>query len=283
MGGVSAYAPGASNRAGEIPMRVFPFAQPGHPAGELLYGYDFDPATLRTVGQNGQTDTLFVGLTEGAYLEPLYPLGLHVDETGVYDGDLFVVTGDLVPIGGGPPVGGNVWRVALDDVSGAGSPELIKQLGTYLEGVTTVPDEPGRFGARWAGKVLACAGEDRRIYDLHYDSQNQEWASADTDVGVGVEDIHVIPGNTFCYFLIYDLQGAPSYLCRIPAAFFASLEDDYFLVQTGEFVRTDGLENGELYLLHWQNGTVKTMGLTDQMERRQLEHALFTTLEIPLE
>ena len=75
--------------------------------------------------------------------------GLHVDETGVYDGDLIAVT-----------TVGNVWRINSD-----GEPTFLARAQSpiggpvgpiHLEGVTTVPDIPEKYGP-WAGKIVAGA------------------------------------------------------------------------------------------------------------------------------
>src|SRR5262249_33083684 len=75
--------------------------------------------------------------------------GLHLDETGVWGGDLIVVTST-----------GGVWRV-----NSAGQAQRLTDLGTHLEGVTTVSNDPARYGP-WAGKILAGAEQQSRIYAI---------------------------------------------------------------------------------------------------------------------
>ena len=66
--------------------------------------------------------------------------GLYIDRTGVYGGDLLVVT-----------TTGGVWRV-----NAAAEATKIASLDTRLAGVTALPDDPDRYGP-WSGKVLAGA------------------------------------------------------------------------------------------------------------------------------
>ena len=77
--------------------------------------------------------------------------GVHVDRTGVFNGDLIAVT-----------TVGNVWRINSDGeptflahaqapTGGPVGPEFAS-----LEGVTTVPDIPEKYGP-WAGKIVAGA------------------------------------------------------------------------------------------------------------------------------
>jgi hypothetical protein len=111
---------------------------------------------------------------------------LHVDRTGVFGGDLIVVT-----------TTGGVWRV-----NSSGSARLLKDLGTHLEGVTTVPNED-RYGP-WAGKILAGAEDQGRIYAVDPEG-NEESAAAGADdclaedgcfeLGIKPEDIDIIPAN----------------------------------------------------------------------------------------
>lgn len=62
---------------------------------------------------------------------------LHIDRTGVFGGDLIVVTTEPA---------GNVWRVTSTGVA-----TKLASLGTHLEGLTTVPNDSVKYGP-WAGK-----------------------------------------------------------------------------------------------------------------------------------
>lgn len=62
---------------------------------------------------------------------------LYIDQTGVFGGDLIVAT-----------TGGEVWRV-----NSAGTPTLIADVNTHLEGLITVPNNVAKYGPL-AGKLL---------------------------------------------------------------------------------------------------------------------------------
>jgi hypothetical protein len=66
--------------------------------------------------------------------------GLFQDRYCVAGGDLIVVT-----------TAGGVWRIKSD-----GTKRQLASLGVHLEGVTTIPNDPARYGP-WAGKILTGA------------------------------------------------------------------------------------------------------------------------------
>ncbi len=87
-------------------------------------------------------------------------------------------------------------------MNSSGSARLLKNLGTHLEGVTTVPNEE-RYGP-WAGKILAGAEDQGRIYAVDPEG-SEESAAAGADgclaedgcfeLGIKPEDIDIIPAN----------------------------------------------------------------------------------------
>ncbi|HEX7152060.1 MAG TPA: RHS repeat-associated core domain-containing protein [Thermoanaerobaculia bacterium] len=105
--------------------------------------------------------------------------GLHLDRTGVFGGDLLVVT-----------AGGGVWRV-----NATATPTRLAALGTRLAGVTVVPDDLLAYGP-WAGKVLAGAKELGSVYAI--DAQGQSVAFA---VGLNPQDLDVVPAHENLYAL----------------------------------------------------------------------------------
>jgi hypothetical protein len=108
----------------------------GFMAGELFTGTGVAGQVAR-ISPDGSTVLLpwitlpgETGLLRGA---------LHMDETGVFGGDLLVATD-----------AGSVWRV-----DGFGNATLVGSAGTALEGLMTLPDDP-RYGP-WAGKAVSCS------------------------------------------------------------------------------------------------------------------------------
>ncbi len=75
--------------------------------------------------------------------------GLYLDRTGVYGGDLLAVT-----------TTGNVWRVKSTAQS-----TKVAGLSTPLAGVTSVPEDPDRYGP-WSGKILVGAKNLSQIYAI---------------------------------------------------------------------------------------------------------------------
>ena len=103
--------------------------------------------------------------------------GLHIDRTGVFGGDLLVVT-----------AAGGVWRV-----SSSATPTRLAALGTRLAGVAVVPDDPEAYGP-WAGKVLVGAKEEGSVYAV--DAQGQ---SESLEVGLSPQDIDIVPAHENFY------------------------------------------------------------------------------------
>jgi hypothetical protein len=107
----------------------------GFTAGELFTGTGVAGQVAR-ISPDGSTVLLpwitlpgETGLLRGA---------LHMDETGVFGGDLLVATD-----------AGSLWRV-----DGFGNATLVGSAGAPLEGIMTLPDDP-RYGP-WAGKAVSC-------------------------------------------------------------------------------------------------------------------------------
>lgn len=99
--------------------------------------------------------------------------GLYLDRTGVYGGDLLVVT-----------TTGGVWRV-----NAAAEATKIAGLDTRLAGVTSVPDDPDRYGP-WSGKILAGAKDQSLLYAI--DPQGQ---TSSQQLDVQPQDVDLIPAQ----------------------------------------------------------------------------------------
>ena len=130
---------------------------------------------------------------------------LFQDRYCSFNGDLIVVT-----------TAGNVWRV-----NSAGTPTLLASIGTHLEGVTTVPNDPAKYGP-WAGKILAGAEQQSRIYAID-SSGNVEFY----ELGINPEDIDIIPDNE--NFFGVDFGGAT--LWGASPSEFDGMEGDVLIAQ----------------------------------------------------
>jgi len=171
------------------------------------------------------------------------------DEPGLMRGSLFqdrycAFGGDLIAV----TTAGNVWRV-----TSAGVPTQLVSVSTHLEGVTTVPNDVIKYGP-WAGKILAGAEEQTRIYVIAGIGNSTFY-----DLGINPEDIDIIPANENFYGVNYPvaLQGAP-------ASQFASMVGDILFTQESP---------GNLYRVHW-NGTNFVPTLEASVS--QWEHVTFS-------
>jgi len=166
---------------------------------------------------------------------------LHLDRTGVFGGDLIVVTTEPT---------GNVWRV-----TSAGAATKLASLGTHLEGVTTVPNDTVKYGP-WAGKILTGAEQQNRIYAIGA-SGNTAFFS----LGIDPEDFDLIPANE--NFFGVDFGGG--ILWTAPAAEFADKVGDVLITQ--EFP-------ANLYHVRWTGAQFQ---VTRIAQASQWEHVTFST------
>jgi hypothetical protein len=142
----------------------------GFAAGDLFMGNGIDGQIVK-VSADGTTVTNpwvdLVGDNNG-----LMRGSLFLDRTGLYGGDLFVVT-----------TTGQLWRIT----SGGVATPLADLHGTHLEGLFIVPNVPVRYGPL-AGKILAGAEAEHLLYAFDGTGAFVTYA-----VGVDIEDIEVVP------------------------------------------------------------------------------------------
>jgi hypothetical protein len=175
---------------------------------------------------------------------------LFQDRYGSFGGDLIAVT-----------TAGGVWRI-----TSAGGASLLTNLSTHLEGVTTVPNDP-QYGP-WAGKILAGAEQQGRIYAIDASGASQSY-----ELGIDPEDFDIVPPNEN-FFGVNFGGGA---LMGAPASEFAGMVGDIIIAD--EF----GSPNAPLWNVHWDAGdaafhVTKIAGVT------QWEHVTFCSAgvaEIP--
>ena len=167
---------------------------------------------------------------------------LYIDRTGVFGGDLVVVT-----------TAGGVWRI-----NAAGQATQLARVNTHLEGVTTVPNDP-RYGP-WAGKIIAGAEDQTLIYSI--DPQGKV---ASHSLGIAPEDIDLIPANENFFGIDYDR----SLVLGAPAAAFGNWIGDFIIVaETGQMYHVwwDGAAFQKVLVAqtqHWEHVTFAPAGLGD--------------------
>ena len=170
---------------------------------------------------------------------------LFQDRYGVFGGDLIVVT-----------TTGGVWRV-----DSAGAATRLANLDVHLEGVTTVPDDPGRYGP-WAAKIVVGAEQQGNIHTVD-DQGNVATFSLD----ISPEGIEIIPSDE--NFVGVDFGGKQ--LQGAPASEFAGMVGDFLIAQEG----------GALWHVRWDPATGSFQ--TEQVARvEQWEHVTFAPVGFPV-
>ncbi len=214
----------------------------GFVAGELFVGTGVPGQIARIAADGTSVQNPWVmlpgedGLLRGS---------LHVDRTGVFNGDLIVVT-----------TAGGVWRV-----DSSGTPTRLASLNTHLEGLTTIPNDPGRYGP-WEGKILIGAENEGGIYTV-----DPSGNTAFFELGIDPEDIEVIPANANFFGVDFGsgmLQGA-SYV--------------QFLNMVGDILIAE--ENGILSHVRWTGSQFQA---TEIAQVSQWEHVTFSSagvVEVP--
>ncbi|HEU4508352.1 MAG TPA: PKD domain-containing protein, partial [Pyrinomonadaceae bacterium] len=146
--------------------------------------------------------------------------GLALDRTGVYGGDLIVVTAI-----------GSVWRV-----NAAAEATKIASLNTRLAGVATLPEDPDRYGP-WSGKILAGAKDQSSVYVI-----NGAGEFSTLQVNIQPQDIDVIPAQEN----FYAIDGVGQKLWGASDGAFAGIIGDILITQQSpgaiKRLRWNGLE-----------------------------------------
>lgn len=167
---------------------------------------------------------------------------MYVDRTSVFGGDLIAVS----------TVGG-VWRV-----TSGGVPTQLASLGTHLEGVITVANDPAKYGP-WAGKILAGAEQQGRVYAIAADGSTTFYL-----LGMNPEDFDLIPANENFFGVGY----ADNTLYGAPPAAFAGMAGDILITQESP---------GQLWQVRWDGSQFQTTLLA---QVQQWEHVTFCTAGI---
>jgi len=225
----------------------------GFTTGDLFTGNGVDGQIARITNDGATVINPFVDLPGSG--NGLMRGSLYVDRTGVFGGDLIAVT-----------TSGEVWRV-----TSAGSPTLLNDVDTHLEGVITVPNDVSKYGPL-AGKIIAGAEDQARLYIIDT-AGNVTFV----DIGVPIEDIDLISANEN----FFGVNFGTGHILGAPASDFTSLVGEILL--TSEF---GGSASG-LFVLSWDGSSlgVEELGLNPgSAPRGQWEHTTFAPagiVEIP--
>ena len=212
----------------------------GFTAGELFTGSGVPGVIARIAADGSSVQDPWVTLPD----EPGLMRGsLYVDRTGVFGGDLIVVT-----------TTGGVWRV-----TSGGTPTFLANVGTHLEGLVTVPNDAGRYGP-WAGKILAGAEDQGLIYSIAPNGSTSSYA-----LGINPEDIDIVPANQNFFGIDFSSRT----LWGADASQWSSIVGDIIMAQ----------EYGPLWHVRWNGSSFETDVVSNVAQ--QWEHVTFSTAGVP--
>jgi len=230
-------------------------ARPGSnfPAGTLFTGNGAD-GQIAKINPDGTFVNPWVTLAnQGVCTAPhgLMRGSLYVDRTGVYGGDLIVVT-----------TAGEVWRITSGAVA-----TCIDDVGVHLEGMATVPND-AQFGTL-AGKIIAGNEGNSRIYAFDNIGFVNFWT-----IPFQIEDIDIITTNEN----FFGVDFANGRLLGAPASEFNSVQGQILIAD-------EGPTGSGLALLKWDSinsvPLVETIGLkVGSASPAQWEHVTFTSAGI---
>jgi hypothetical protein len=219
-------------------------ARSGNPAGfavgDLFVGNGVDGQIVRISGDGNTVVNPWVDLPGDN--NGLMRGSLYVDRTGVFGGDLVVVT-----------TNGEVWRVTV-----AGAPTKVAAVpGVHLEGVAVVPNLPARFGPL-AGKLIAGAEAEHVMYAFATDGTFEKYT-----LGVDIEDVDINTGRE--NFFGVDFGG--SRLLGADPTQWAGMIGDVIVTQEEVVPGTSGL-----FRLHWDRTEVTAQPIPLTMDSATVGH-----------
>ena len=216
--------------------------QGGFTVGELFTGNGNPGEIVRISPDGSAAQNPWVTLDDPGLLRG----SLFQDRYGIFGGDLIVVT-----------TAGGVWRV-----SEPGKATRLAGLDVHLEGVTTVPDEPARYGP-WAGKIVAGAEQQGEIHAIDAAGNVQTFT-----LGVSPEDIEIIPPGA--NFIGVDFGHAT--LVGAPSSEFAGMVGDFLIPQ----------EAGGILWHVWWDAPSASFRTEQVAQAGQWEHVTFAPVGFPL-
>jgi len=220
-------------------------------AGDMYFG--IGPITNSTttnaftrvawVSANGTTTNLsWATLTDATDQETCPVTGaLYVDQTGIFEHDLIVVTGN------GLDNGGHVWRVKAQPGGASGSKTLFASIpgAPSLEGVITLPDNFQKYGPL-AGRMITSSKwvEPPLLYAI---DPNHDITSLPVDI-IYPEDLDIIPtdANGNCSQDLYCSATVDDCIYRLPKEALAACGGDILITDAGEVVG-----GAKLVVFHW--------------------------------
>jgi hypothetical protein len=225
----------------------------GFVTGDLFVGNGVDGQISRVSSDGMTVDAVWSDLPGEA--NGLGRGSLYVDRTGVFGGELIIVT-----------TAGQVWRITAD-----GTPTMIAATGVHLEGMIVVPEAPARYGPL-SGRIIAGAENEGRLYAISADGTVDFYELP----GVLIEDIDFIDGTENYFGVDY----SNNRLLGAPATEFSGYAGDILLAM--EVVTGSGL-----FILRWDGASLAAQPIPLSAESQipaQWEHVTFAPagiVEVP--
>lgn len=213
----------------------------GFKPGELFTGTDA-PGVVARIASDGATLQNPWATLSG---ETGLVTGLYVDRTGIYGGDVIAIT-----------TSGGIWRI-----NSAGLATRIALLGTALTGVTTIPEDPEKYGP-WSGKILAGAKDQDLIYAVETNGNVVSYT-----LGFHPGDIRLIPAHEN----FYGVDPLTRKLWGAPADAFANMIGDILIAQP----------SGALTHVRWNGTQFETINLAQVSQWAQIAFAPAGLAQIP--
>ncbi|MFY4729316.1 hypothetical protein, partial [Nitrospira sp. BLG_2] len=256
-----------ANLVDEIKLTTVKTSAANFVLGDLFFGYKPESGNTRIgrVYRSAAPPNDVVHILNWSVLEsetsPVHG-GLYVDQTGLFNHDLIVVTG------GEAFEGGRVWRITSNGDQTSNTKTLFAEIpNTHLEGVVTLPNDQQKYGP-WAGRIVT--GAERRdpplIYTIDTTGNVAEFAE-----GIAPEDFDIIPGGQ----ALYCTDGNAGRIYKVPAAYFTEYVGDLLITQAGEVWDYPAA----LLLLHW-DGSHFVRKSVFPPEGVMFEHVTFAPIDL---
>ncbi|HYV11049.1 MAG TPA: PKD domain-containing protein, partial [Pyrinomonadaceae bacterium] len=213
----------------------------GFKPGDLFTSTDAPGVVARVASDGGTVQNPWATLTGETGLVT----GLYVDRTGIYGGDVIAVT-----------TTGGIWRI-----NSTGLATQVALLGTALNGVTTIPDAPEKYGP-WSGKILAGAKDQGHIYAVDTNGTVVTFT-----LNLNPADIRLIPAHEN----FYGVDPTSRKVWAAPADAFADMIGDILIAES----------SGMLTHVRWNGTDFETHHLAQVPQWSQITFAPAGIAEMP--
>jgi hypothetical protein len=198
---------------------------------------------------------------------------LYVDQTGIFNDNLIVVTGDSLDDDSTE----EVWKIAANKAA-----SLLATINTeHLEGVITLTNDPVKWGP-WAGRILTGDESEEMIYAIdstgvvsNYDTTTLFPPAIDT------EDFDIIPTNQDLYACdpFYGSGSHPGAILKLSRTFFNNYVGSLLITDAGE-----ERPPAKLFIVSWNGTNFVAQGISfwrPDGSAGHFEHVTFAPVNLP--